>query len=263
MEQEFYPQFSIEKDEEEKLYTPDFREKKDEQTLSSETAQGQGLVEPPMQGYSSLMPAYRSGMRYQERLALMQCQHNYNLSEAYEKAAIDVNKKMAEEENKTKEVAKREMNRADIASIGSLQRTFVNISSSGQVVVGKEQFGKDLSGMAGFWVAKCRRLFCLNDDTSSILQAQFCRENMTSTLFLLVEEMNAKSIGDAFREAGIAFGFKSAKEKFCRELLIAELLKMAEKVSLPKNHGWYRSKDELCYAYPEDETWEEVKVYAR
>lgn len=290
MEEQFYPRFCREEDKEEQFYVPhftmedneqqvpmpDFVGEEHERTLSSEKVQGQVLGAPPVPeypdsayvqqgtiGYPCGTPVYQPDQRYQEQMALIQYRYNCGLFEACQKAALDIHKKKTEEEIKTEETAKREMNRADIASGKALQRMRVIIEANGGISVKKQQFGSDISGKMEFRISDCKRICCLDNNKSPVLYVRFLEKESISDMYLSIQRLDDRTVNRAFIKAGISFGFSHDKEKRCRLELVGEIMKIAPIICIPLSHGWYRDGNNIRYAYPEDMTWEEVDRHAR
>lgn len=183
------------------------------------------------------------------------------LQEETARAQIELAKRAEIEEICTSEKRQRAEDRANIASLRCLQKTEVVLTNDGEVEICKELFGATKTDRSNFRIVNYAILQSqLQDEEKEVLAIEFVCEGKKKKVFLDTSKLSAKVLNQKFNKAGIHFKFSQRKEAELRENLVIKLQGIAPITVIPESHGWYRDDaGELKFAFPEDQTWEEVK----
>jgi len=193
-------------------------------------------------------------------LLLKQEAMQLHVTEATQKAAIEIYKKKAMEDISTQAAAERDKQRADISSRRELQITNVEIQQGGKIRISRELFGDDFIGAVPFTYVQSFMLECSGNENEKILYVKLSsKDKREIEVYMDPEKLEDHYINKKCNSAGICFGFSHAKETLVRKILIDRVRSLAKPVPLCPKHGWYEKDGRIGYAFPETCTWEEVK----
>ena len=151
----------------------------------------------------------------------------------------------------------RVQNRANVASLRELQKLKIDISDSGAVKLEKELFGTRRYEEASFQIMG----FCIwrCEERGSVLVVKVQASKDPVIIYFSRANMEPSQINKKFNAAGVKFGFSHAKETGARLALVEEMLNVAPTYLIASRPGWYKSGEEIGYAFPGEATWAEVE----
>lgn len=174
---------------------------------------------------------------------------NIELCKMREKAQIDA--------EKAERIAKI---RADVASKREMQTFELLTSSDGDITVRKKIFEGEARGCLN--AKLIRNVICRSQDDSEndeILFAEFHIRRGKKVSILVKTTESPKKVVEKFSRAGLAFGFRTVKERELLWKLFIHLLETDKVWKFPTKRGWNLKNGELSYIYPKDLLWQEVK----
>lgn len=184
----------------------------------------------------------------------------YSVNESAEKAAIEVKKRKDIKYDEIEADAKKAEKSSDLTARRALQKTTVLICKSGEIRLMRECFGDDLKDTAPFRVKEYARVSSYDESGEILYVSVVTIGGGEKRLFFNLSNLNEKQIQNAFRAAGLTFGFNRLSESSMREKLIAALLESAPQWKVPPHHGWYFTDSRWKFAFAETMTWKEMKM---
>lgn len=170
-------------------------------------------------------------------------------------------KKQAEKNLEIVASAEKQMQRSDIKEISKMRSAQVEITWEGEVFYFKNGFRQRAECKVSF---KIINMFLLSSgkEDRKILALNYLRGNQSGEVYFWTDQLEEREISRKFNMNGLNCGLSREREKEFRQSLIQYCMSQAEERWLPKQHGWYFRNDKWHFAFPEDQTWEEVSNYA-